>query len=273
MTVSFHTAWKQLNPLNERQGLTVVTVICAVGGGGVGAGAFLAVMWIHHDSSEPVAEGVIPIGRNPEHQGWRLKCVGTWDASLSLSLSLCPTSNSCTVPRITHRMTESRTQHVIPHFISQLSLITSAVAPRACGRSVEWTMLLRQTANMKWKMKVVRWNNDPTSSIVRSCRTVGWHRRFGGTCCTYLRVMALRPSTIQLVTPQSTNTLSINTCHEDLQTLDMYMMLCLPRLRNKRTHKSVDCYWPQNKLSLREFSRNAQSLNNFFSLISNQSTR
>lgn len=73
MTVSFHTAWKQLNPLNERQGLTVVTVICAAGGGGVGAGAVMAAKWTHHDSSEPVAEGrnngierVVPIGRNIE---------------------------------------------------------------------------------------------------------------------------------------------------------------------------------------------------------------
>jgi hypothetical protein len=151
MTVSFHTAWKQLNPLNERRGLTVVTVICAVRGGGVGAGAFLEVTWIHYDSSEPVAEGVIPTGRNPEHQGWRLECVRTWEAFLSLSAPC-----QIHVPRITHRMTESRTQHVIPHFISQLSLITSAVAPCACGRSVEWTTLLRQTANMKLKMIVVR---------------------------------------------------------------------------------------------------------------------
>ena len=71
-----------MNPFNERQGLAVVTVICPVGGGGVGAGALMAATWTHHDSSEPVAEGrnngnewVIPIGRNPEHQGWRLECV------------------------------------------------------------------------------------------------------------------------------------------------------------------------------------------------------
>jgi len=54
--------------------------------------------------------------------------------------------------------------------------------------------------------------------------------------------MELRPSTIQLVTPQNTNTLLINTCHEDLQTLDTYMMLCLPCLRNKHTHTPVDCH-------------------------------
>lgn len=38
----------------------------------------MAATWTHHDSSEPIVEGrnngiewVIPIGRNPEHQGWR----------------------------------------------------------------------------------------------------------------------------------------------------------------------------------------------------------
>jgi len=158
MTVSFHTAWKQLNPPNERQGLTVVTVICAVVGGGVGAWDVMAATWTHHNSSEPVAVGryngtewVIPIDRNPEHQGWRLECVRRWEASPFLSAP-----RQIHVPRITHRMTESWTQHVIPHFILQPSLITSAVAPRACGRSVEWPTLLQQTANMKWKMIVVR---------------------------------------------------------------------------------------------------------------------